>query len=332
MSLQAEKPVFPVISSILSPVSIALFVREKYMLPADTSCQLLKTGINHTYRINSPQASFIFRVYSYGWRSEEEIFEELKLLQYLKEHGIAVSYAIADSTGTLIQVIDAPEGQRFAVLFTCAKGKKILNYSTSTHFDIGKMMARMHQLTKNSVQNRTTYTPDVLLNRSLENIGKFLPADSSEWQFLVETRPLLEEKLLTADKALLRTGTVHLDIWFDNLNISDDNEVALFDFDFCGNGWLCLDIAYYIMQLHSTEKDDNERNEKIEAFYNGYKTIEAITAEEVRIIPTLGVCLYYFYLGIQCARFDNWSNTFLNEVYLKRFITVLIKGYYEKSK
>jgi Ser/Thr protein kinase RdoA (MazF antagonist) len=124
---------------------------------------------------------------------------------------------------------------------------------------------------------------------------------------------------------------VHLDIWFDNLNISDNNTITLFDFDFCGNGWLCLDIAYYILQLHSTEKDETERAEKMASFYRGYQTIEKISDEEKRIIPTLGVCLYYFYLGVQCSRFHNWSNTFLNEVYLKRFITVLIKSYYEKS-
>jgi Ser/Thr protein kinase RdoA (MazF antagonist) len=92
-----------------------------------------------------------------------------------------------------------------------------------------------------------------------------------------------------------------------------------------------LILTYYILQLHSTEKDETERAEKMESFYEGYQTIEKISDEEKRIIPTLGVCLYYFYLGVQCSRFHNWSNTFLNEVYLKRFITVLIKNYYEKS-
>lgn len=107
---------------------------------------------------------------------------------------------------------------------------------------------------------------------------------------------------------------------------------TLFDFDFCGNGWLCLDIAYYILQLHSTEKDETNRAEKIAAFYEGYQTVEEISDEEKLLIPALGVSLYYFYLGVQCSRFDNWSNTFLNEAYLKRFITVLVKGYYEKNK
>jgi len=321
---------FSVVSSILSSSGIAKFVRDKYSLAASTTCRLLKTGINHTYRIDNENESFIFRIYSYNWRIKEEIKEELNLLQLLKKNDISISYPIADTSGNFIQTIRAPEGLRFAVLFSFAKGHKILNYNKETHFEVGKLMAKIHSLTKGLEQKRINYTPETLLNKPLENIRKFLSEETSEMQFLIATRPLLEKELLNANNPNLRKGIVHLDIWFDNLNISDNNKITLFDFDFCGNGWLCLDIAYYILQLHSTEKDEIELKEKMEAFYSGYQTVEKISSDEKRLIPILGVCLYYFYLGIQCSRFENWSNTFLNEVYLKRFISVLIKGYYEK--
>jgi len=323
---------FSVISSILSPTDIATFIREKYSLKPGTTCKLLKTGINHTYRIDSGSEIFIFRIYSYNWRTREEIMEELNLLKFLKQNNISVSYPIADSTENFIQTINAPEGWRFAVLFSYATGHKIHSYSTEAHFEIGKLMAQIHSLTKGLEQKRITYTPDILINQPFEYIRQFLSDETEEMQFLIATKPVLEEKLLNANDHLLRKGIVHLDIWFDNLNISDKNEITLFDFDFCGNGWLCLDIAYYILQLHSIEKVEIDRAEKMEAFYNGYETVEKITDEEKKLIPILGVCLYYFYLGVQCRRFDNWSNTFLNDVYLKRFITVLIKGYYEKIK
>ena len=323
---------FSVISSTLSPTDIATFIREKYSLTPHTTCKLLKTGINHTYCINSEKETFIFRVYSYNWRTKEEITEELNLLKLLKQNDISISYPIADSSENFIQTINAPEGLRFAVLFSYAPGHKIHSYNKEAHFEIGKLMAQIHSLTKGLEQKRITYTPDTLLNQSLEDIRQFLSDETDEMQFLITTKPLLEKELLDADNHLLRKGTVHLDIWFDNLSISDENKITLFDFDFCGNGWLCLDIAYYILQLHSIEKDEIERTEKKEAFYSGYETIEKINDEERRLIPTLGVCLYYFYLGVQCRRFDNWSNSFLNEVYLKRFITVLIKNYYETTQ
>lgn len=324
--------IFPVTSSILSSIGIAHYVKEKYSLAAVTNCTLLKTGINHTYRINSNNESYIFRVYSYNWRTKEEIAEELNFLQLLKQNNVAVSYPVADNSKNYINTINAPEGLRYAVLFSFAKGQKVLNFNEDIHFKIGQLMAKIHILSKDFALKRITYTPEVLLTESLKNIKPFLPDDTEEMQFLITTKPILEKELSAANNNFLRKGIVHMDIWFDNLNISNNNEVTLFDFDFCGNGWLCLDIAYYILQLHSTEKNEVERAEKMKAFYNGYETIEKITSEEKRLIPFLGVCMYYFYLGVQCNRFENWSNTFLNEVYLKRYITVLVKAYYDKAK
>jgi Ser/Thr protein kinase RdoA (MazF antagonist) len=323
---------FPVLCSTLSPTAIAKFVRQQYSLTSKTTCKLLKAGINHTYQIDNDKETFIFRVYTYNWRTRAEINEELNLLQLLKQNGISVSYPIADSSDTFIQTIKAPEGIRFAVLFSYAQGHKIQNYNKETHFEIGKLMAQIHSLTKGLEQKRITYTPEVLLKQSHENIGQFLSSETEEMQFLTATLPLLEKELSAANTQHLRKGILHLDIWFDNLNISENNGITLFDFDFCGNGWLCLDIAYYIMQLYNTEKDEAERIEKKNAFYSGYETVEKINDAERQLIPTLGVCLFYFYLGVQCKRFDNWSNIFINEVYLKRYITVFIKNYYETTK
>ncbi|MGC4034744.1 MAG: phosphotransferase [Chitinophagaceae bacterium] len=323
---------FPVISSIISPVAIASFVSNKYRLSEGTTCRLLKTGINHTYRIDDGSDSFIFRIYSFNWRTKEEINEEIKLLNLLRENKISVSYPIEDNDKEYIQEIEAPEGKRFAVLFSFAPGNKILNFSSETHFEIGKQLAAIHKLTKNLRQKRITYDSEILLNKSLEHIRRFLPNDTKEMEFLVNTKSLLEQEITNAQITSIRQGIVHLDVWFDNFNVSENNTITLFDFDFCGNGWLCLDIAYYVMQVYSTEKIETERKQKLKSFFQGYDSIEVITNEEKRLLPTLGVCLYYFYLGVQCSRFDNWSNTFINEVYMKRFVDVLIKGYYEMTK
>ncbi|MDN3656207.1 phosphotransferase [Ferruginibacter paludis] len=323
---------FSVISSIISPADITDFVKQNYARAPAVTCKLLKTGINHTYRVDSEKESFIFRIYSYNWRTEEEIIEELKLLQLLQQNNIRISYPIADDSGAFIQTIQAPEGARFAVLFSFAKGHKILNFNKETHFEAGKLMAQMHRVTNGLEQRRTNYNTETLLHKPLKKIAAFLAEETTEMQFLRITQSLLKQELFNASTRYMRKGIVHLDIWFDNLNISNHNEITLFDFDFCGNGWLCLDIAYYILQLHSTEKDEKQLTEKLAAFYKGYEAVEMISDEERRLIPYLGVCLYYFYLGVQCSRFDNWSNTFLNEVYLKRFVTILIKGYWEKIK
>ncbi|MHA4894881.1 phosphotransferase enzyme family protein [Pedobacter sp. PWIIR3] len=322
---------FPVTSSTLSAHQLGAFVAGKYGMFGFVSCKLLKTGINHSYLIEQLNGKFVFRIYSLNWRSDIEINEEIRLLNLLKDRGISISYPIQDLDQNYIQYLDAPEGTRQGVLFSFAEGEKQFNFSADLHFKVGETMAKIHQSTKNLKLERVTYIPKVVLEDPFLQLNKFLPAESEEMAWMLYAQQYLLQEINRADTTQLRSGAVHLDIWFDNMNITKDGQVTIFDFDFFGNGWLCYDIAYYILQLHSTEKDINARDSKIEAFLKGYESVNELTAEEQRMLPILGVSLYFFYLGIQCQRYDNWSNVFLNETYLKRFINLLVKKYFEEN-
>ena len=323
---------FPVSNSTLSADQLALFLQAKYTLHEHVSCRLIKAGINDTYLLKAGFNKYIFRVYSLNWRSENEIKEEIKLLTLLKENHIPVSYPLSDSEGLYIQEFQAPEGLRFGVLFSFAEGEKLLNYPAEIHFKVGEIMAKIHAITHNLKLDRVTYNARTVLRDSFEQLKKFLSDDTDEMRFMESAQRYLLDEFDKADRSSIRQGVVHLDIWFDNINITKKNEVTIFDFDFCGNGWLCFDLAYYILQLHSTEKEEKECQLKVERFLAGYESITPISAEEKRLIPMLGVSLYFFYLGIQCQRFDNWSNGFLTESYLKRFINLLVKKQYESNK
>jgi Ser/Thr protein kinase RdoA (MazF antagonist) len=320
---------FPVSHSTLSPHHLAVFLKKAYALGNDTHCQLIKAGINHTYLV-SGAGKHVFRVYSLNWRSRKEIDEEISLLNKLKAAGIPVSFPIADKNGNYVQSLNAPEGERYGVMFSYAAGEKQHRHSPETHYHIGAILARMHQVTENMQVNRLTYTAEVLLKDSLNKLRKFLAGDTVEMQFMVSTGDRLLKELSAINGIGLRSGVVHLDYWFDNINVTAANEITFFDFDFCGNGWLCLDIAYYIMQLYNIGKyDSKEFLPTVQNFLKGYESVTPISAEEKRLIPLMGVSLYFFYLGVQCQRYDNWSNSFLTTDYLKRFINGLVKRYFE---
>lgn len=324
---------FPVTSSNLSAAHLGLFLQEKYSLSKNANCQIIKAGVNHTYLVIDNLEKFIFRIYSLNWRSRDEIAEEIKLLNQLKENNISISYPIKDKENNYIQTLNAPEGDRFAVLFTYASGEKLHIISKETHFQIGKLMAQIHKITHNLHLNRIEYTPEIVLIDSLKKISSFLAGNSDEMIFMKSAQTFLLEAFAKANVSKIRQGVVHLDIWFDNLNVSTDQKVTLFDFDFCGNGWLCFDIAYYILQLHNIEKyEASDYQPKVDYFLQGYESITPISIEEKRLLPMLGVSLYFFYLGVQCQRYDNWSNSFLSENYLKRFINGLVKKYFDIYK
>ncbi|QKZ12399.1 phosphotransferase enzyme family protein [Spirosoma sp. KUDC1026] len=320
---------FPVSSSIVSATALAPFLAEQYGLRSEATCKLLKAGISHTYLLTNGPTRFIFRLYTLNWRSRTEILEEVRLLYLLQEKDIPVSYAIPDQTGEYIQEITAAEGLRYGVMFSYATGEKLFTFTTEVHAHIGEVMARMHQLTHKLHLNRETYTPERLLVDSFVYLQQRLPADTDEMRFMQRAQTYLLHELQHADTAQLRQGIVHLDIWFDNLHIDRDHRVTLFDFDFCGNGWLCLDVAYYILQIHSTEKVEQERDQKVASFLAGYESVTPLTGEEKRLLPMLGVTLYFFYLGIQCQRYENWSNVFLTETHLKRYVNFLVKKYFD---
>ena len=212
---------FPVISSTLSSAHLASFLQTKYETGDGTICKLLKAGINHTYYVEGSNGKFIFRVYSYDWRTEIEILEEIRLLDILNKNQIPVSFALADKTDNYIQTLHAPEGDRFGVMFSFAAGQKLLNYSSELHHHVGSVMARIHQVTQSVTLDRVNYTAKVLLTDSFEYLKRFLQEDSEEKEWMHATRKHLLREFEKIDTKDLRQGVVHLDLWFDNINFND---------------------------------------------------------------------------------------------------------------
>ena len=317
---------FPVSNSIISASHLGDFLKAKYGFGKNTTCQLIKTWVNDTYLIEEGSDKYIFRIYRLNWRTKKEIEEELRFINFLKEKNISVSFPILDQSKNYIQSFEAPEGKRFGVLFSFAEGEKQLNILPEFHFDIGKMMGQIHQLSEGLHLERITYSPQILLFDSFKKIGKCLASNSTEFDFLEKTQQQLSSSFAEIKQGEIRFGAVHLDLWADNLNIDHNNNITLFDFDFCGNGFLALDLAYHMTMLFLFEPDQEKLMEKLQQFYQGYESVLVISEEEKKVIPTFGTALLFFYLGFQCERF---SAIFVNEIYVKGFINSRIKRWME---
>jgi Ser/Thr protein kinase RdoA (MazF antagonist) len=315
----------PVTESTLSALYLKNFLGEMYELGSATTCKLFRTGINHLYIVTDNNSKFVFRVYTLGWRTKLEISEEIRLLNHLLTNNVRIAYPITDKNGNYIQDLNAPEGIRHGVLFSFARGKKIPQFNEATSFSIGCTMARMHQVTENFALKRVTYDAKILLENSYNISKTFFTKDTEQMIFVENATKYLIEEYKKVNQDEVRYGAIHLDIWFDNLHVNGEDEITLFDFDFCGNGWLCYDIAYYMLQLYNTRQSDDAYQKKLESFIKGYESIQEITGEEKRVIPMIAVSIWFFYLGVQCDRFDNWSNVFLSEDYLKRFVGIIKK-------
>lgn len=292
-------------------------------------CTLLKSGINDTYWFQTAFAAFVFRLYTFQWRTHEEIVEEVRMIRHVFGGRIPVSTPLPVSDQTWILQLQMPQGIRYGVLFSAASGEKKYNIPATDHHRIGVEMARMHVLTEKYSLKRMQYIPQNMCEYGLSFIQKELNTSSDEYAFLLERSHEINELFTDTFWNALPSGAVHLDIWCENLHIDAQGNPTFFDFDFCGNGPLALDVAFYVMQIHNLDKYEAALYEpKLHAFYAGYESIRPLNTAEKSAIPLMGILLYLFYLGVQCERKD-WSQSFLDETYLKRYIRGLVKRYYE---
>lgn len=311
---------FPVTDSTISGKYLGSYIQEKYNLTGEVNCRIFRTGINDSYIVSNGKLRFVFRIYCFNWRSEKEIKEEIRFLNLLKENNISVSYPIPDSDENYIQKIPAPEGPRYGMLFSFAEGEKVRFITEDTSYQIGSLMANLHKISKNITLNRINYTTQSLVLDPYDSALVHFSENNEEMKFIRKAGEVVSTVFEEANKESLRSGAIHLDIWYDNMHIKSESEMTIFDFDFCGNGWFLHDIAYFSHQLYHIEPDKKVYESKLKAFFNGYESVSKISKEEKRLIPYSGLSTWIFYLGIQSQRFDNWSNVFLSENYLSRFM------------
>lgn len=323
---------FPVTASTLSETELGNLIKEKYQLSENFDCKLFRTGVNHTYFISDNETKFVFRVYCHNWRTKLEIEQELELLKLLTNNSLSISYPISDINGNFIQEINAPEGVRYAVLFSFAKGEKMRFMSNETCFTIGSLMAKIHNITENKKIDRVNYNSEILLNSAYQLLKPFFKEDLEEMKFLKEIQSNIPKRFEAINGLENTTGIVHLDIWYENLSVNNENEITIFDFDNCGNGLLILDVGYFLKQLFFIESDKSEYELKAKSFLDGYKKTRNLSEQEIDLIPEAGASIFVFYLGVQAQRFD-WSNIFFTENYLKMFVGRIKNwlDYYEPS-
>ncbi|KPE50870.1 phosphotransferase [Chryseobacterium indologenes] len=311
---------FPTINSTLSPGELGKLIQQKYGLTDKTECHIFRLAMNHLYIVHDDENQYVFRVYTHNWRTKLEIEEELRLLTILKEADRQVAFPIADKSNKFIQEIEAPEGTRLGVLFSYAKGTKTAKFSHQTSFLIGQALAKVHQSTENVELMRMFYDAQNLLKNPVLRTKKFYSKNSSEIEFLETLSAFLMLKMEGIDKHKMRYGAIHLDVWFDNLHIDNEKEITFFDFDFCGNGYLCFDISYFLFQLFSTHLNEEEYQVKADSFIKGYETVTKISNEEKEFLPYACLAIMTYYISVQCDRFEYWTNIFMNEDHLKRMV------------
>ncbi len=314
-------PLFPIEYSTLSAQALLKLIIYNYEIDSNSSITFLKRGFNDTYLISvrkqggseslnlndaeetnkknetTNTGKYILRVYKHNWRSFESIETELKLLNYLIEKQVSVSFPIKDKQAKFIQLILAPEGIRYAVLFSFAEGGPIRKLSADQSFLLGAETGKIHSLTHNKSFGITAhnYNIETQFNNTLTILKPLLFDHLKQYDYLLQLKHDFLNIFNNLDKRELRTGICHGDLQAENFHITLDNKFTFFDFDFFGTGYLAYDIGVFMWYDHK-----NKTPEIIEAFLRGYQTYEKLSLMELKLIPYFSTLRALFQMTLYC--------------------------------
>jgi Ser/Thr protein kinase RdoA (MazF antagonist) len=310
--------IFPVTYSTLSVKALEHAVLSKYDLELPLECQVFSKGLNDTFLVKANGNKYILRAYRFGWRSLEDIYYELELLQYLHHQGIAVSIPIAQKDGTLVEIIQAPEGERHIVLFSYAPGT-FPNFETheeNTAYLYGKAVAKIHNATDffESKHERFKIDLEHLLDKPLESIQPFLKHRLDDWNYLTELVEKLRTHIQNVPLSRLETGVCHGDFHGGNVHMDENNTFTFFDFDCCGEGYLAYDLAVFrwSARLNNKEKEDWPH------FLRGYTEERPTQDVDLGAIPYFVAIRQIWLTGLHTGNAYDWGRSWLNDGYFDR--------------
>jgi Ser/Thr protein kinase RdoA (MazF antagonist) len=145
-----NQPLIPVIHSVPDGTALITHVLCEYPISQPLNCKFYKRGLNDTYLVETDRENYILRVYRRGWRNKQEIDFELELLEFLHKQKQPVAYPILRKDGNFITEILAPEGVRYAAVFSYASGRAVNEKLNSRQsYILGESLAKIH-LTSNT--------------------------------------------------------------------------------------------------------------------------------------------------------------------------------------
>lgn len=299
---------FPVEYSSLSTQALIELITGQYHIDIDSAISFLKRGFNDTYLIeensnnmNASADKYILRVYKHNWRSLESIETELKLLNRLKEKHIGVSVPIKDKHENCIQTIHAPEGIRYAVLFSFAEGEQIRKLSIEQSYSLGVETGSIHRVTQNTTLGETAQNYDIekQFEFTLSTLKPVLVNHPEQYDYLLHLKEDFTNVFNSIDKNELASGICHGDLQAENFHITPDTKFTFFDFDFFGTGYLAYDIGVFMWYDHK-----NKPPEIMNAFLKGYQTQRQLTATEIMLIPYFSTFRALFQMTLYCKISD----------------------------
>ena len=308
---------FDVQASILSEQALQEQLLSHYRLDSPVSCRLYKYGVNDTYRVQAADSLYYLRVYSLHYSEYAPIQREVRLLQALTDRGVSVGCPLGDRTGETIHRLQAPEGLRYAVMFSGGQGKQVDAKSESQMEALGAWVGRFHTTADDLDVPGVRDDMDIqrMVDQNVQLVLPKLQHRQDDGDFLRTFAEQLASRLRQLTDRAAETGIIHGDLHMDNAVLSTDQGITVFDFADSGIGWRLYDLGVVLFMIRTRLQDREQQDSAWEAFLQGYRKQRSFSDETAREVMLFVALKKLWLLGFHATVGDRHGDGWLNGDY-----------------
>ena len=262
------------------------------------SCKGIAEGVeNSNFLVETSAGRFILTVYERRVR-EEELPYFLGLMQWLAQHGYPSAEPMAGRDGRLFRPIRGKP----AALVEFLNGLSVRRPAVAHCREAGEGMAWLHEASEGFPGRRPNDLGQASWGPMFSRLGEAADALKPGLAGVIG-RDI--EHLSQAWPGELPSGTVHADLFPDNVFFRDGRFAAAIDFYFACDDALAFDIAV-ALNAWCFEPDGSFNITAAQAFIAGYERRRKLSAAERAALPILawGAAMRFF-----LTRLNDWGST-----------------------
>jgi homoserine kinase type II len=261
---------------------------EQYNINNFKDYKGITEGVENTnYLIKTSEQDYILTIYEKRV-DENDLPFFIKLLSYLSENKFPCPKPIANKNNEKINRIK----NKNAALVTFLNGQSKNKITSEECFEIGKITAQLHEITKKFNINRKN-------NLSIENWD-------SIFEKTIKQKIDLDESIIKKTKNYLNflkdkwpknlpQGIIHADLFPDNIFFTNKKVSGIIDFYFACNDFFAYEIAICINSL-CFDNNSTFNMTKAKNLIDGYTSIRNLSEDEKKYLPILsmGAAMRFF--------------------------------------
>jgi homoserine kinase type II len=275
-------------------------INNKFDIEKIVSFQGIKKGIENTnYLLKSNNKKFILTIFEKRV-SDKEIPFFMKLMDKLNRSKINCPKPLKNDSGSYLIKLK----NKTACVVSFLEGKDKNKLDLKNCFEVGKIIARMHSVTRNI----KIFRKNSMGIKNLDPLLKSIKFKSNKFNnlenFLVNNLKDIQKKW----PKKLPKGIIHGDLFIDNIFFKNNKLSGIIDFYFAANDFFMYEIAICINALCFDNKKSKFKinKKKIKNLIKGYESIKKISLKEKKLLNILcrGAAIRYL-----LTRLYDYSNT-----------------------